>query len=110
MRSFPQVTISPLDGSMSMWAMLCFPSWNVANAVRLQRNQHSQTAARETLGDRGDAPDSLLLSDGVKAGVTHSHRELEAHDGERGAFGAAFPTYSLAAFPAVVLRRDKDSR
>lgn len=35
MRSLPQVTIRPLDGSKSMWAMLCFPSWNVASAVRL---------------------------------------------------------------------------
>lgn len=34
-RSLPQVTIRPLDGSMSMRLMLCLPSWNVANAVRL---------------------------------------------------------------------------
>lgn len=41
MRSLPQVTIRPLDVSMSMWLMLCFPSWNVASGVRLK--QHKRT-------------------------------------------------------------------
>ena len=49
MRSLPQVTIRPLDGSMSMWAMLCFPSWNVANAVRLQ---HTHTHTHKQLSIR----------------------------------------------------------
>ena len=43
MRSLPQVTIRPLEGSMSMWAMLCFPSWKVASAVRLQTDTDTDT-------------------------------------------------------------------
>lgn len=46
---------------------------------------------------------SLFFFDGVEAGVTHPHRELEAHDWERGAFRTTFPTNSFATLPAVVL-------
>lgn len=49
--------------------------------------------------------DSLLLFDGIRAGVAHAHWELEAHDGEGGALGAAFPANGLSTLPAVVLRR-----
>lgn len=46
---------------------------------------------------------SLLILDGVVAGITHSDLELEAHDGVAGAFAAAFATHGLPTLPAVVL-------
>lgn len=125
MRSLPQVTIRPLDGSMSMWAMLCFPSWNVANAVRLhQAHTHTHTQRQHLIKvgpqyseNKGviwaipvksrEALDSLFFFDGIKAGIAHPHRELEAHDRERGAFRTAFSTHSLATLSAVVLHKGK---
>lgn len=111
MRSLPQVTIRPLDGSMSMWAMLCFPSWNVASGVRLHTQwQHFIRVVLTNLV-KGlynvtkyyTKLNSLFFFDGFKAGVTHPHRELKAHDWKRRAFGATFSTHGLAALPAVVL-------
>lgn len=46
---------------------------------------------------------SLFFFDDVKAGITHPHRELKAHDWKCGALRATFSTHSLAALPAVVL-------
>lgn len=107
---------------MSMWLMLCFPSWNVASAVRLhpthtKTNTHSFfmsgplkiTASFECviIAEFKEAHHSLFLFDGIKAGVAQPHRELEAHDGVCGAFGTTFPTYSHAALPAVVLQTSK---
>lgn len=37
------------------------------------------------------------------AAVTHAHLELEAHEGDGGAFGRALATHSLATLPTVVL-------
>lgn len=51
MRSLPHVTIRPLDGSMSMWAMLCFPSWNVANGVRSSSLMVSKQASHTRTGN-----------------------------------------------------------
>lgn len=53
------------------------------------------------------ALDSLFFFDGIKAGITHPHRELEAHDWECGAFRTTFPTHSFATFSAVMLHRKK---
>lgn len=47
MRSLPQVTIRPLDVSMSMWLMLCFPSWNVASGVRLRQSTKSRGGTKQ---------------------------------------------------------------
>jgi len=47
---------------------------------------------------------SLLVSDGLVAAVTHTHLELEAHEGDGGAFGRTFATHCLATLPTVVLR------
>lgn len=47
---------------------------------------------------------SLLVSDGLVAAVTHTHLELEAHEGDGGAFGRTFATHRLATLPTVVLR------
>ena len=138
MRSLPQVTIRPLDGSMSMWAMLCFPSWNVANAVRLQhthrhtdkqthtdthRHTHTQLLIRFALStlkiwvkcdqqhqNLREAFNSLFFFDGIKAGVTHPHRKLKAHDWVCGAFRTTFSTNSLATLPAVVLHKEKNKQ
>lgn len=38
------------------------------------------------------------------AAVTHTHLELEAHEGDGGAFGRTLATHGLAALPTVVLR------
>lgn len=46
---------------------------------------------------------SLLVGDGLVAAVTHAHLELEAHEGDGGAFGRALATHSLATLPTVVL-------
>lgn len=109
MRSLPQVTIRPLDVSMSMWLMLCFPSWNVASGVRLRRSKHRnlqpQNSCKGQFGESAQfSPrDSLFLLDGADAVVADPHRELEAHDWIRGALGAALPADGLPALPAVVL-------
>lgn len=47
---------------------------------------------------------SLLVGDGLVAAVAHANLELEAHEGDSGAFGGAFAAHRLAALPAVVLR------
>lgn len=54
--------------------------------------------------------DSLFFFDGIKAGVTHPHRELKAHDWVRGAFRTTFSTNSLATLPAVVLHKEKNKQ
>lgn len=106
-RSLPQVTIRPLDGSMSMRLMLCLPSWNVANAIRL--HQHAGKMLESIKCDwLGKKPlNSLFFFDRLKAGVAHPHGELEAHDRVRGAFGTAFSTNGLSALPAVVLQKHR---
>lgn len=47
---------------------------------------------------------SLLVGDGLVAAVTHTHLELESHEGDGGAFGRTFATHGLATLPAVVLK------
>lgn len=47
---------------------------------------------------------SLLVLDGVIAGVAHPDLELEAHDRVAGALAAALPTHRLPTFPAVMLQ------
>lgn len=47
---------------------------------------------------------SLFVSDGLVAAVAHTHLELEAHEGDGGAFGRTLATHCLATLPAVVLR------
>lgn len=106
MRSLPQVTIRPLDGSMSMRLMLCLPSWNVANAVRLQGAGENVKIIQMWLTWKCML-DLLFFFDRIKAGVTHPHGELEAHDGVCGAFGTAFSANRLSTLPAVVLRKHR---
>ena len=50
---------------------------------------------------------SLLVFDGVIAGVAHPDLELEAHDGVAGALAAALATHGLPALPAVMLQQDR---
>lgn len=47
---------------------------------------------------------SLFVGDGLVAAVTHTHLELEAHEGDGGAFGRTFSTHRLATLPTVMLR------
>ena len=47
---------------------------------------------------------SLLVGDGLVAAVAHAHLELEAHEGDGGAFGRTLAAHGLATLPAVVLR------
>lgn len=49
---------------------------------------------------------SLLVLDGVVAGVTHSHLELKAHHRVCSALGTTLPTHRLATLPAVVLNQE----
>lgn len=46
---------------------------------------------------------SILVCDGLVAAVTHTHLELEAHEGDGGAFGRTFAAHGLATLPTVVL-------
>lgn len=49
---------------------------------------------------------SLLVLDGVVAGVTHSHLELKAHHRVCSALGTTLPTHRFATLPAVVLKQE----
>lgn len=53
---------------------------------------------------------SLLVLDGVVAGIADSDLELEAHDGVAGALAAALATDSLPALPAVMLPEGRRER
>ena len=71
----------------------------IASLPRLLPLQvHSRSRARQH---------SLLVLDGVVAGVAHPDLELEAHDGVAGALAAALPTHRLPALPAVVLQHGR---
>lgn len=48
-------------------------------------------------------PHSLLVRDGLVAAVADPHFELEAHQGDGGALGAALPAHGFPALPAVML-------
>lgn len=48
---------------------------------------------------------SLLVGDGLVAAVAHTHLELEAHEGNGGAFGRTFAAHRLATLPTVMLKK-----
>lgn len=84
MRSLPQVTIRPLDGSMSMRLMLCLPSWKVANAVRLHREKRYNflLKRRMTRGKKTTHSSSLMVSKQVSHMRTGNSKPMMGY-GER---------------------------
>ena len=99
-------------------------TWPMLFDCNTHTHTHTQTAFNQicpqyaenlgkmwpTASNLREAFDSLFFFDGIKAGVTHPHRELKAHDWVCGAFRTTFSTNSLATLPAVVLHKEKNKQ
>lgn len=87
------------------WNPLRNHLWNGKTQIEVHPCGGGPSHCRRTV--RQISKHSLLVFDGVVAGIAHADLELEAHDGVAGALAAALPADSLPALPAVMLRQDR---